>query len=636
VKASLTALDFAALLREGLAGAEGYRLQGAWGLGEAVVLRLREPLEGDRVLVLSPRLGAFETRYELPRGALPPQLSMLRELRGFRLACVRQLNLDRVAALTFERGGRRVEVVVEWVREGNVLVVEGGRIAAALRQRELRDRRVVVGEPYQPPPRRGLDPLEATPLDALAPPEPGVAAAALLSRRLNAPGELVAEALHRAGVDPGEDSSRLGPLEVWRALRELRDLYLRVLRGELEPCVAVEGGAAAAAYPIRLEHLAAPLEPAASFAEAVDRVLAPRLLERPGGGRGAAEEAERLAREYAAEAEGLRRAAEALMADLERFESILASFRELRSSVGWDRLAGELARRHPEVVGADPARGVVRVRVGGAEVELDASLSAARNASRLFERAKELERKARRALEVARGLEPRPPPPPQLRPRRERRWYEGFHHFTSSEGVLVIGGRDAGQNEAIVRKYMGPGDIFLHADIHGGPVVVVKAGGRPVGEATLREAAQLAAAYSRAWELGLASVDVYWVPAEQVSKRAPAGEYLGTGAFMVYGRRNYLRGVKLELAVGVRVSGDGYELAAGPPSALARYCDALVVLEPGRVPREEAARKVAAALAGALARRGFRARVSAGDVLQLLPRGGFYIARVVEGGGGGG
>ena len=631
-KHSLTAADFAALLRESLHELEGLRLQKAWMLGEAVVARFREPLVGDRVLVLSPSLGVFETKYELPRGQPVPRLARaLREVRGARLVAIRQLGMDRVAALTLEGRGWRRELVVEWVREGNVLVVgEDGRIEAALRSREMRDRRVMVGERYVPPPPRGLDPLSLNKLDAaeLAGGAGRLTAAAHLSRRINAPGELVAEALYRAGVDPRAPARELSVDVLERALEELRGMYLRILRLELEPCVALDGGEPVAAYPLRLEHLGLELREAPSLAEAVDEVYVKLLIPRRGRAGRAGAVAEAAAR-YEARAAELRRAAEAVMSQLGRYEEILAEFRRLRGSVPWDRVADELRRRYPEVVAADPGAMRLVVRVCGVEVELDASLSAARNASRLYGEAKELERKAARAREVAEEMRVEEPEPITLKRRRERRWYEGFRHFTSSEGVLVIGGRDAGQNEAIVRKSMEPGDVFLPADIYGGPVVVVKAGGREPGEATLREAAQFAAAYSRAWEAGLAAVDVYWVWGRQVSKRAPAGEYLGRGAFMVYGRRNYLRRVKLELAVGVRVLDGEYELLAGPPSAILGRCDAAVVLEPGRLDREEAADKVASLLARALRARGVRARISRPEVLELLPRGGFYISRVV-------
>ena len=628
MKASLSAVDFAALLREGLWELEGLRLQKAWALGEAVVARFREPLAGERVLVLSPQVGVLETRYELPRTEPPRQLAeALRKLRGSKLVCVKQLNLDRVAALSLERGDRRVELVVEWVREGNLLVVEEGVVAAALRQREMRDRRVAVGESYEPPPPRGLDPLSVEPLDALPPGDSKRTAAAHLSRLVNAPGELVAEALYRCGVDPSTSSSQIHRSLAWRALRELKGMYLKVLRGELEPCLLLEAGEPAAAYPIKLEHLGAALEPAGSFSEAVDKVFSRLIARQPEAERGAALEAERLAAEYAARAEALRRAAAALMADLARFDSLIEELKELKRLLRWDLVEREMKAKHPEVVAADPAGNRLRVVVDGVEVELDATQTAARNASLLFEEAKDLERRAKRAAEAAGRLKPEAREQPALKLRRERRWFEGFHHFVSSEGFLVIGGRDAGQNEAIVRKYMRPSDVFLHADVHGGPVVVVKAEGREPGGATLLEAAQLAAAYSRAWEIGAAAVDVYWVKGEQVSKKPPSGEYLPRGAFMVYGRRNYIRRVKLELAVGAKVVDGSYELEAGPPSAIAKTCDAYVVLEPGRLPREEAARKVAELLAEALRAKGLKVKIPAHEVLSLLPKGGFHLSR---------
>lgn len=630
MKRSLTAVDFAALLREGLNSFEGLRLQKAWMLGEAVVARFREPALGDRYLVLSPHAGVFETRYELPRGGLVKQLATaLRELRGARLTCIRQVGLDRVAALTFEKGGGRVELVAEWVREGNLIVLDGGRrLTALLRAREMRDRRLAIGELYEPPPPRGLDPLSLTHLDAPLP-DARLTVAALLSRAVNAPGELIAEAAYRAGADPNVVSNAVPLNALSRSLVELKRLILKVLKGELEPCVVLENGEVTAAYPIELKHVTLKLEPSATFTEAVDRLLTKLLIQVPATTDGAAAEAERLAREYAERSIQLKRAAEIIMSDLTRFEALLKEFKILKEGMQWDLLKGELSEKYPEITAVDPLRMLVKVLVNGAEVNLDANLSAARNASLLYEKAKEYERKAEKAKEAAARLERKPPELPSLKPRKERSWFESFHHFFSSEGFLVIGGRDASQNEAIVRKYMQAGDLFFHAEIHGGPVVVVKSEGKQVGEVTLREAAQLAAVYSRAWEAGLTSVDVYWVNSDQVSKKAPAGEYIKKGAFMVYGKRNYIKGVKLELAVGIEVKGEAFKLLAGPPSALLKECKAVVILEPGRLEREETAEKVAKRLSSALTAKGLKARVQPSEILALLPRGGFHISRVM-------
>jgi len=626
----MTALDFAAVMREGLCGLEGGRVQRAWALGDSIALRLRVA-GADKVIVLSPRLGVYESAYELPRTQPPARLAdALRWMRGARLVALRQVAMDRVAGLTLERRGHRRELIVEWVREGNIVVAGGdGLIEACLRVRRLRDRSIAPGEVYTPPPARGLDPLTLNPLDAgrLPPAKPGMTASAHLSRLVNAPGEVLAEALHRSGVDPGSPASSVEPEILAKALLTVREIYARVLEGGAEPHVAVVEGQVVAAYPFRPASLGVEVARVDSLTRAFDELYTPMLLPRAeeGGPGGLVED---RARQFMERAGALRKLAEEVFSNAQTYQALIEEFLELRRRARWDELGRLLAEKYPMVVGVDPASLKITVRVDGVEAVLDAAASAAANASRLYAEAKELERKARRALEIAGSLSPgRGGAEPPLRRIRSRSWYEGFWHFTSSEGFLVLGGKDASQNEALVRKHLGEHDIFMHADVYGGPAVVIKTEGRAVGGQTLLEAAQLAAAYSRAWESGLASVDVYWVPARQVSKKPPSGEYLPRGAFMVYGERNWLRGVKLELAVGVRVLGDGYELVSGPPSALKGRCDAMVVLEPGRVSREEAARKVSGLLSAAL---DGKVKIPAHEVLSRLPRGGFHVSRVVR------
>lgn len=42
---------------------------------------------------------------------------------------------------------------------------------------------------------------------------------------------------------------------------------------------------------------------------------------------------------------------------------------------------------------------------------------------------------------------------------RKVHWFEKFNWFISSENYLVISGRDAQQNEMIVKRYMAKGDM---------------------------------------------------------------------------------------------------------------------------------------------------------------------------------
>ncbi|MBI2175797.1 DUF814 domain-containing protein [Candidatus Woesearchaeota archaeon] len=172
-----------------------------------------------------------------------------------------------------------------------------------------------------------------------------------------------------------------------------------------------------------------------------------------------------------------------------------------------------------------------------------------------------------------------------------REWFEKFRWFTSSEGFLCIGGRDATTNEIIIKKHAEKGDLVFHTELAGSPFFVVKSGSHEgaVGSATIEEAAIATASYSRAWKAGLQSVDVYYVKPEQVSKEAKAGEYLTKGAFMIYGRKNPVP-VRVGLAVGVMANG---KIMGGPAAAVAASCSKYVKLTQGDNKPSDAAKKIA-------------------------------------------
>lgn len=141
-----------------------------------------------------------------------------------------------------------------------------------------------------------------------------------------------------------------------------------------------------------------------------------------------------------------------------------------------------------------------------------------------------------------------------LQPIRNQLWFEKFTWFISSDGYLVLGGKDPVQNELLYRKALRKGDIYCHADLRGAPSVVIKNNPKtpdaPIPPATLSQAGSLAVCSSDAWD-SKACMGAWWVKAEQVSKSAPTGEFLSTGAFAVRGEKNFLPPTQLLLGLGV-------------------------------------------------------------------------------------
>ncbi|KAK5946003.1 hypothetical protein PMZ80_000142 [Knufia obscura] len=141
-----------------------------------------------------------------------------------------------------------------------------------------------------------------------------------------------------------------------------------------------------------------------------------------------------------------------------------------------------------------------------------------------------------------------------LRATRKAFWFEKFLYFISSDGYLVLGGKDAQQNEILYRRYLKKGDIFVHADLHGASCVIIKNNPQtpdaPIPPSTLSQAGQLSVCSSSAWD-SKAVMAAWWVNSDQVSKTAPTGEYLTTGGFMVRGQKNFLPPSQLLLGFGI-------------------------------------------------------------------------------------
>lgn len=126
-------------------------------------------------------------------------------------------------------------------------------------------------------------------------------------------------------------------------------------------------------------------------------------------------------------------------------------------------------------------------------------------------------------------------------------WFEKYNWFISSENYLCIGGQNAQQNEALVKRYMNKDDIFFHSELHGAAVMIVKnPSGSPVPPITINEAATFGMCHSPAWDMKVLS-QVYWVYANQVSKTPPTGMFIGTGSFIIRGKRNFVAPQRLEL-----------------------------------------------------------------------------------------
>ena len=139
----------------------------------------------------------------------------------------------------------------------------------------------------------------------------------------------------------------------------------------------------------------------------------------------------------------------------------------------------------------------------------------------------------------------------------------------------------------------------------------------PPSEASLREACQWAAAFSKAWKAGYATATAFWAEPDQVSKSAASGEFVAKGAWVVHGTKHFVRDAPLELALGT-IRHEGRERwTVAPEAAVRAHGTVRFLLTPGE---ERDRRTREAELVAALG-------IDRSLLQRLLPAGGLSLRR---------
>jgi len=624
-KDRFSAVDLRAVVREARQLA-GSHLDKAFDLdhgGLALVFRGRGTGRLELALVPGRYAALVPAGGDHAEGLSPLAKDVRRLATGATLASVAEPAGERYLELDLRRASEpgATTVGVELFGVGNIVLARDGKVVAVQHARRWSKRDLRPGAVYSRPPTRsdafglGVADIEAE----LARSRTDLAST--LAARLALGGPVAEEVIARGSWDAAAPASaeahRLAP-----GIHACLAALLKELGDAPHGFVVRRGETAVDATPYRSRRWSeiADVEVVerATFSEAAVEFFG-SLLRPAVAPAEAARAAERagLERQRDRQRRALEELADAVAGRRDDADSLLAHFQQAET-------ARERARAE------EPAATSVQADLGGRTVRWDPRLPIREAATALYEEAKRLGVKrdgAREALQAteARLAADRPAPsspsPPQgpIERRREPRWFEKFRWFVSSEGVLVLGGRDAPSNDLLVRRHLKDGDLYLHADLHGAASVVVKRPDPPlgVGEATIREAAQWAVAFSKAWRAGLASARAFWASPDQVSKGASSGEFVPRGAWVVRGTKHFVEDVPLELAVGP-VTYDGQEfLLVAPPAAVQARGTVRFLLSPGEE-RERSAREVELARDLGVG----RARLQ-----PLLPAGGLTVRR---------
>ncbi len=647
----MTNVDVAALASELSRALVGARIDKAYQPAkDRILLRMRQRGLGKMDVLF--QLGKFLTVTKRPVEN-PDQPSMVakilrRDYGNARLIGVSQVGFDRLLRFDFERDAKR-SIVFELFGDGNMLLLDDQDvIALPMKGGDYGARRLRKGEPYQPPPGGAL-PFA---MNLAAMQEKGQDARRDLVRFLALDlgfGPLWAEELClRAAVDKTQKPQEM-PAADWQAIHDaIHALGGDIARNDLAPAVVFEGEAAVDAIPFEMAKYPRethPYEEAQSFREALDAYFI--------GGEEDEDDDPRKARFEEARAKVLRQVTmmedsirgfkqdeerhraegDTLYARFQEVEQITAQLQAAREKRSWQeveaiiraaRESGDPAAQMVQEIRPHNGTAVLRLESLEGEVrdiEVDLYKSVQMNADDRYSAAKKAkarqdgaatalnEAKARLKAVEDKGLDGFGAAPQKTVRVSRHFWFENYRWTLTPSGMVAVGGRNAAQNDMVVKKYLREGDRYVHADIHGAPSVVVRPSDGAPREATdedMLAAGQFAVCSSRAWrQFGAATA--YWVTPAQVNKTPRSGEFVPKGAWIIHGKRNFLTDLKVEWMVGmVRLTPDGTplrpgqdaersfeKLAGGPPACIEPFASNTLRLVPGDMEPADASQMLA-------------------------------------------
>jgi len=628
MKRELSSFDIMALLHEIKQEVVSSIIDNIYQINlSTLLLKLHKIGHVDRWLIIEAGVRFNLTSYSFEKPKSPP--TFCRALRKYikrgKITDLFQREFERIITFKIEGKTGIYFLTCEFFREGNVILTDSeGTILHALHFRRMRDRNIIRGEKLLPPPTSGLNPQDLT-LDEFRRIRDlkGMPLVRGLIKTVSIGGLYAEEAIERAQLDKNRPCEELSDEEVMKLLDALREIIKEVYE-EPEPQIVLdEDGRYLDVVPVSLRRYSNFRKMFfESFNEAIDEYYSKRFLDVTSTE--AVEDVEKEISKYQAIIKKQKADMERLKENIEEYrrigdlihvhaneiihlKEIIRNYRD--KGYSWEETANLLLKRKKSAESpykyfqsVTPEKKTLKIEIDGLTAQLSLEESVYKDADSYYKRAKRLEgkleglRKAiedmKRKIDDLRESREAVKKAPKIRVRRERLWYEKYHWFFSSEGFLVLGGRDAKTNEILIKKYLEPKDLVFHAEVFGAPIVIIKSGGKTPSEKTIKEAAEFAASYSRAWREGLRSVDVYWVHPDQVSLSPPSGQYLRRGAFIIKGEKNYLRDVPLKVAIGVLLEDGEVRVIGGPRSAVAEKTEYFVEVVPGRLKSGALAKKI--------------------------------------------
>ncbi|MEK0343384.1 MAG: ribosome rescue protein RqcH [Nitrosopumilus sp.] len=607
--------------------AQDYYVSNIYGITkDSLLFKLHHTEKSDLFMMIS-TFGVWLTSVKIDQMEPNRLLKRLRsDLLRLKLKKIKQIGSERIAYFTFEGFGKEFVLVGEFFGDGNILLCNNDmKILALQHSIDVRHRKLRVGLEYAQPPKSGLDIFNMSESDFDDLKTTDLVAGKWFGRTLGLPKKYVEGIFGNANIDSKKVGNLLTHDEIKKILETTKKIVSDVTSGKHDAIIV--RNEKTEVLPLKLGKLEGEITNVNSFIEGLDTVFTGDLVEK--GKSIQSSGSDKKIKELQTQISEQEKAIETVKERSRSITNVANSLFEMvsRGTISLEDISAQetLASHNAKLVNE---KGISLIVIQDEKIKINIKASLQSIASVLFDEAKkqsgaissieEVKAKTKKKLEKLQNKTESERDTILVSEIRKKSWYERYRWFFTSDGFLVIGGRDAASNSAVVRKHLGKNDKIFHGDIHGSPFFILK-DAKDAPDTSMNEVAHATVCFSRAWKEGMYGVSAYWVNPEQVKKSAPSGEFLPKGSFSIEGQRNFINSANLKLAVGIIPQEDDYVLTCGPPETIKKNSICYAIIEPHGSEMVDAAKKIRVEFSKIYEE--ITKKISLDDFVRVLPAG---------------
>ena len=607
--------------------AQDYYVSNIYGITkDSLLFKLHHTEKSDLFMMIS-TFGVWLTSVKIDQMEPNRLLKRLRsDLLRLKLKKIKQIGSERIAYFTFEGFGKEFVLVGEFFGDGNILLCNNDmKILALQHSIDVRHRKLRVGLEYAQPPKSGLDIFNMSESDFDDLKTTDLVAGKWFGRTLGLPKKYVEGIFGNANIDSKKVGNLLTHDEIKKILETTKKIVSDVTSGKHDAIIV--RNEKTEVLPLKLGKLEGEITNVNSFIEGLDTVFTGDLVEK--GKSIQSSGSDKKIKELQTQISEQEKAIETVKERSKNITNVANSLFEMvsRGTISLEDISAQetLASHNVKLVNE---KGISLIVIQDEKIKINIKASLQSIASVLFDEAKkqsgaissieEVKAKTKKKLEKLQNKTESERDTILVSEIRKKSWYERYRWFFTSDGFLVIGGRDAASNSAVVRKHLGKNDKIFHGDIHGSPFFILK-DAKDAPDTSMNEVAHATVCFSRAWKEGMYGVSAYWVNPEQIKKSAPSGEFLPKGSFSIEGQRNFINSANLKLAVGIIPQEDDYVLTCGPPETIKKNSICYAIIEPHGSEMVDAAKKIRVEFSKIYEE--ITKKISLDDFVRVLPAG---------------